>query len=195
MIIGPFAVDLFTLTHGCSTSQQAPDASTAEAPRPSSLSHESITLLSQQLVAAHSAYRTRDCETSYDAYQQLAEHFTALALLPNARFFYLRCLEVADEHEWAEGQAAAHTNLGESCRLQHQFGNLPKYICISKAGALQVDNTLSIWLGKHLEIYLQVCIPEIIGNMARSNQCQYMQACWQSSLAILLLLSIILSSS
>lgn len=106
------AADLFTLTHQGSASYQSLDGNGAAAPEPSSLSQESVALLSQQLVAAHTAYRAGQCETSYDSYQQLAEHFTALNQLPNAKLFYTRCLQVADEHSWQEGQAAAHTNLG-----------------------------------------------------------------------------------
>ena len=108
------AADLFTLTHQSSVSSQSDDGTRSAVPEASSLSQESVAFLSQQLVAAHSANRAGQCEPSYDSYQQLAEHFTALDQLANANFFYLRCLQVADEHKWTEGQAAAHTNLGES---------------------------------------------------------------------------------
>ena len=104
--------DLFTLTHQSSASSQSDDGTGPAVPEASSLSQESVALLSQQLVAAHSAYRAGQCEPSYDAYQQLAEHFTLLDQLANAKFFYLRCLQVADEHKWTEGQAAAHNNMG-----------------------------------------------------------------------------------
>lgn len=107
------AADLFTLTHQSSGGSQSHDGLGAAIPEPSSLSQESVALLSQQLVSAHTAYRAGQCEASYDAYQQLAEHFTALTQLPNANLFYMRCLQVADEHKWREGQAAAHTNLGK----------------------------------------------------------------------------------
>ena len=81
-------------------------------PQAASLSEETAALLSQELVAAHRAYRTGDYEASYESYQQLAEHFIAHHQLPNAKFFYERCLQVSREHAWTEGQAAAHANLG-----------------------------------------------------------------------------------
>lgn len=111
--------DLFILTHQSSESSQTLDGTGTAIPEPSSLSQESVALLSQQLVSAHTAYRAGQCEASYDSYQQLAEHFTSLAQLPNANFFYLRCLQVADEHKWTEGQAAAHTNLGKNTHSGH----------------------------------------------------------------------------
>lgn len=76
------------------------------------MSEDTAKLLGQELVTAHEAYRTGDYEASYESYQQLAEHFTSQNQLPNARFFYERFLQVAKEHNWTEGQAAAHTNLG-----------------------------------------------------------------------------------
>lgn len=83
-------------------------------PQAASLPEENAAAISQELVVAHEAYRRGDYEASYDAYQQLAEHFTSHEQLPNAQLFYGRCLQVATEHSWTEGQAAAHTNLGTS---------------------------------------------------------------------------------
>lgn len=105
------AADLFSLTHGLSdTSATTPNASST--PQPASLLEEAAAAISQQLVVAHEAQRRGDFEASYDAYQQLAEHFTSHEQLPNAKLFYERCLQIAVEHAWKEGQAAAHTNLG-----------------------------------------------------------------------------------
>lgn len=105
--------DLFSFIHGPSASRSSAGASSTSAPEAVSLSEESAALLSQQLVAAHDAYRQGNHEASYDAYQQLAEHFASDNQLPNARFFYDRCLQVSTEHTWADGRAAAHANLGE----------------------------------------------------------------------------------
>ncbi|KAL0040279.1 hypothetical protein WJX77_002134 [Trebouxia sp. C0004] len=114
-------VDLFSLTHGSLASTSTGPASPTSVPQAASLSEETAALLSQELVAAHQAYRTRDYEASYESYQQLAEHFIVHHQLPNAKFFYERCLQVSREHAWTEGQAAAHTNLG---MLAEQLGHL-----------------------------------------------------------------------
>ena len=85
----------------------------SSAPQAASLSEETAAAISQELVLAHESSRQGDYEASYNAYQQLAEHFTSHEQLPNARLFYQRCLQVATEHVWLDGQAAAHTNLGK----------------------------------------------------------------------------------
>ena len=105
------AADLFSLTHGLSDTAAA-TSNASSVPQPASLHEEAAAALSQELVVAHEAQRRGDFEASYDAYQQLAEHFTAHEQLPNAKLFYERCLHIATEHAWTEGQAAAHTNLG-----------------------------------------------------------------------------------
>lgn len=92
------------------TSATIPNASSA--PQPASLLEDAAAAISQELVVAHEAQRRGDFEASYDAYQQLAEHFISHEQLPNAKLFYERCLQIAVEHTWQEGQAAAHTNLG-----------------------------------------------------------------------------------
>ena len=112
----PCVADLFSLTHGTLKGSVAASSATASAapsvPQAASLSEETATLLSQELVTAHTAYRAGDYEVAYESYQQLAEHFSLHSQLQNARFFYERCWQVAKEHNWTEGQTAAHTNLG-----------------------------------------------------------------------------------
>lgn len=105
------AADLFSLTHGLSDTA-ATTSYASSAPQPASLSEEAAAAISQELVVAHEAQCRGDFEASYNAYQQLAEHFTLHEQLPNAKLFYKRCLQIATEHTWTEGQAAAHTNLG-----------------------------------------------------------------------------------
>ena len=105
------AADLFSLTHGLSDTA-ATTSNASSAPEPASLPEEAAAAIKQELVVAHEAQRRGDFEASYDAYQQLAEHFTSHEQLPNAKLFYGRCLQIATEHTWTEGQAAAHTNLG-----------------------------------------------------------------------------------
>ncbi len=112
LVTAVFVTDLFSLTHGSLASTSIGPASPTPVPQAASLSEETAALLSQELVAAHQAYRTGDHEASYESYQQLAEHSIAHQQLPNAKFFYERCLQVSKEHAWTEGQAAAHTNLG-----------------------------------------------------------------------------------
>ncbi|KAL3157043.1 hypothetical protein ABBQ38_001291 [Trebouxia sp. C0009 RCD-2024] len=106
-------VDLFSLTHSSNdTASSTTNASST--PQPASLPEETAAAISQELVVAHDAQREGDFEASYNAYQQLAEHFPSYEHLPNAKLFYTRCLQIATEHSWTEGQAAAHTNLGTS---------------------------------------------------------------------------------
>ena len=104
--------DLFSLTHGSVASSSTSNASPSAVPEAASLSEDTATLLSHVLVTAHAARRTGNHEASYESYQQLAEHFTSNNQLSNATFFYERCLLVSKEHDWIEGQTAAHTNLG-----------------------------------------------------------------------------------
>ena len=105
-----YTADLFSLTHG--TNSTSCSSSGPAAPQGTGLPEETAAAISQELVVAHEAYHRGDFEASYDAYQQLAEHFTSHEQLPNAQLFYERCLQLAIEHDRADGQAAAHTNLG-----------------------------------------------------------------------------------
>lgn len=113
-------VDLFSLTHSSSgTATTITNASSA--PQPASLPEETAAAISQELVVAHEAQCKGDFEAAYNAYQQLAEHFTALDQLPNAKLFYSRCLQIATENTWTEGEAAAHTNLGMLAEQLHDL--------------------------------------------------------------------------
>lgn len=120
--------DLFSLTHGSVASSSTSTASPSAVPEAASLSEDTATLLSHVLVTAHAARRTGNHEASYESYQQLAEHFTSNNQLSNAMFFYERCLQVSKEHDWIEGQTAAHTNLGVYPLQPSNHKTLQKYL-------------------------------------------------------------------
>lgn len=79
------------------------------------LSAQSLALLQQELVNAHAAARQGQFEECYAAYQSLADHFAQAGNMRRAKFFYHKCLDIAQEQQWQEGEAAASLNLGMVC--------------------------------------------------------------------------------
>ena len=73
---------------------------------------EEIDLLKRNLVGVEKAWRDNDSQAVYDAYQNLAQHFVIYSNTKRALFFYTKCLELAVNSDYLEGELEANLNLG-----------------------------------------------------------------------------------
>ena len=73
---------------------------------------EEIDLLKRNLVGVEKAWRDNDSQAVYDAYQNLAKHFVIYSNTKRALFFYTKCLELAVNSDYLEGELEANLNLG-----------------------------------------------------------------------------------
>jgi hypothetical protein len=96
-----------------------------------------------QLINADTASRQGDKFAEFEAYNHLGLYFEQEGLLPLAAYQYRRCLGVAEEIEWLDGQMATETALGLGMlhQLADQNSHFPSVLACKHALRFDVHAT------------------------------------------------------
>jgi hypothetical protein len=76
------------------------------------LSIQTLRFAHDQLIKADADFRRGDRFGQFEAYNQLGLYFEQEEMLPLAAYQYRRCLSVAEDIKWLDGQMATETALG-----------------------------------------------------------------------------------
>lgn len=103
-------VDFFCLTHGLVATDTVQTVD--DKPQREELLPESIVLLKAQLAKAESAQRVGETEQIYETYRYLGRYFSQLQKPKKSIFFYQKCLQIAKDTHWLDGELDASFELG-----------------------------------------------------------------------------------
>lgn len=180
-------VDFFYLTHrdniDAAPEQEQADTGEGGSGRDESIPQDSLGLLKAQLVRADMAQSAGDMPEVYNSFRNLAKYFTEIRRLRKAEFFYKRCLQIAQEIGWLEGEVEANLALGAV--YEEVEDNASAVTCYERRLELTANNQMNgeVDFAYHslVSVYLkQAEAQESAGNV--ENAIQYYHQCLEAAL-------------